>query len=88
MRNTYCSPRRRAQNTLELLGLDLKDGINVEITEREYGDYEGLTAQEVGEERKAKGLDKDRGWDIWRDGCDGGECVKTHCSFARRNPAD
>ena len=59
--------------------------MNIEITEDlrewDYGDYEGLTAREVSERRRAKGLDKDRKWDIWRDGCEGGECVNTERSL-------
>lgn len=73
----YCSPRQRARKTLELLNLGLESTIEVEFTENlrewDYGDYEGLTIEEVENRRKAKGLDNNGSWDIWRDGCEGGE---------------
>ena len=47
---------------------------NIEITdairEWDYGDYEGLTSAQIREMRAEKGLPK---WDIWKDGCPGGE---------------
>jgi len=88
----YVSPRRRAQRTLELLGLgcadpmpwqtdrpyadcDVRTNAKVQITEDirewDYGDYEGLTSATIRQQRKARGLRED--WDIWRDGCEGGE---------------
>ncbi|KNG80521.1 phosphoglycerate mutase family protein [Aspergillus nomiae NRRL 13137] len=46
----------------------------VEITEAvrewDYGDYEGLTSKQIREMRKENGEEP---WDIWRDGCPGGE---------------
>ena len=45
-----------------------------EIAEWGYGDYEGLTTTEIREGRRGRGLDGGGGkWDIWRDGCEGGE---------------
>lgn len=46
--------------------------VTEDIREWEYGEYEGITSQEIRERRKAGGLG---GWDIWRDGCPGGEYV-------------
>lgn len=92
-----CSPRKRAQRTLELLleQLDEKsDGDDVEkagdghattikkaiesntnttedIAEWGYGDYEGLLTEQIRRLRKKRGLDAERPWDIWRDGCEG-----------------
>ncbi|KAI7555671.1 phosphoglycerate mutase-like protein [Hortaea werneckii] len=101
----YVSPRKRAQRTLELLGLGCKEPIpwhqhgdiaapnaggdtvgvgeeeqqpgtaaKIEITEAvrewDYGDYEGVTSQEIRERREEKGQGE---WDIWRDGCPSGE---------------
>ncbi|QIX00683.1 hypothetical protein AMS68_006200 [Peltaster fructicola] len=40
------------------------------IREWDYGDYEGITSADIAKERQAKGEPK---WDIWRDGCPGGE---------------
>src|SRR6202035_1602496 len=36
-----------------------------ELLEWDYGDYEGLTSTQIRELRP--------GWDLWRDGCRGGE---------------
>ncbi|EED15385.1 phosphoglycerate mutase family protein [Talaromyces stipitatus ATCC 10500] len=53
---------------------------NIEITdairEWDYGDYEGLTSPEIRELRAKQGLGK---WDIWRDGCPGGESPEDIC---------
>lgn len=47
--------------------------ITEDIAEWDYGDYEGLLTKEIRARRKEKGLDKDKPWDIWVDGCEGGE---------------
>ena len=44
--------------------------IDPRIAEWDYGDYEGITSAEIKKMREEKGLGK---WDIWRDGCPGGE---------------
>ena len=41
------------------------------MREWDYGDYEGLTSAQIRASRKSRGLNED--WDIWRDGCEGGE---------------
>ncbi|OJD36757.1 phosphoglycerate mutase family protein [Diplodia corticola] len=80
----YVSPRTRAQRTFELLfpahsQADLHAAARVTTTaalaEWDYGEYEGLLTAEIRARRAAKGLDADAGrpWDIWRDGCEGGE---------------
>ncbi|XPS72187.1 Sedoheptulose-bisphosphatase [Ascochyta lentis] len=55
--------------------LDVRTNASIEITESvrewDYGDYEGIKSSEVRESRKKRGLGED--WDIWRDGCEGGE---------------
>ncbi|KKA16289.1 Phosphoglycerate mutase family protein [Rasamsonia emersonii CBS 393.64] len=52
----------------------------VEVTEAvrewDYGDYEGLTSQQIRELRKQKG---EVPWDIWKDGCPGGESPEDVC---------
>lgn len=54
---------------------DLQNKATVQVTEDirewDYGDYEGKTSPQIREERKAKGLSES--WDIWKDGCPGGE---------------
>lgn len=46
----------------------------IEITDRiaewDYGDYEGVTSKEIKKQREERGEGE---WDIWRDGCPGGE---------------
>lgn len=78
----FVSPRQRAQKTFGLLLGDVqkdalvKEGkvtITEDIAEWDYGDYEGLLTKEIRARRKEKGLDKDKPWDIWVDGCEGGE---------------
>lgn len=47
-----------------------------DIREWDYGAYEGITTPEIRRLRKDQGLDEH--WDIWRDGCPGGEYVLCH----------
>lgn len=80
--HVFVSPRERAQSTLDLLlGEDQKDELKKEgmvtttedIAEWDYGDYEGLLTKEIRARRKEKGMDTVKPWDIWVDGCEGGE---------------
>jgi len=77
----FVSPRKRAQTTFGLLfGQGDECMINSnrvtiteEIAEWGYGEYEGLLTPEIVARRAANGMDKEKPWDIWRDGCEGGE---------------
>ncbi len=80
----FISPRRRAKETFELLllspssspaGLEGDVTHTNDIAEWDYGDYEGLKEGEIRKLRKERGLDREREWVIWRDGCEGGEYV-------------
>lgn len=75
--HVFVSPRKRARRTFELLIADtIKDRIVTftdDIAEWNYGDYEGLKSNEIRKLRKDRGLDKEREWSIWADGCEGGE---------------
>jgi len=55
--------------------LDIRTNAKVQITddirEWDYGGYEGLTSPQIKEQRRKDG--EQGGWDIWRDGCPGGE---------------
>jgi sedoheptulose-bisphosphatase len=79
--HAFVSPRVRAVKTFELLLSPSSDVVagkvtyTEDITEWNYGDYEGLKSQEIKDLRKKKGLDQKRDWDIWSDGCEGGEYV-------------
>ncbi|KAI1133513.1 phosphoglycerate mutase [Nemania abortiva] len=81
----FVSPRKRAQTTYRLLfGGDIDNSqvpahkvtVTEDIAEWNYGDYEGLLTGEIQDRRKAKGLDSKGAWDIWRDGCEGGESAQ------------
>jgi probable phosphoglycerate mutase len=41
------------------------------IREWDYGDYEGITTPEIRKIRAEQGIKGS--WDIWKDGCPGGE---------------
>ncbi|PSN58627.1 phosphoglycerate mutase-like protein, partial [Corynespora cassiicola Philippines] len=67
----YVSPRKRTRQTCEILlqGFSSTKEITEyteDITEWDYGDYEGLTEPEI-----RKKCPKE--WNIWSDGCPGGE---------------
>jgi probable phosphoglycerate mutase len=47
--------------------------VTEDIAEWGYGEYEGLVISEIRKQRKQKGLDAESEWNIWRDGCEGGE---------------
>lgn len=47
-----------------------------ELAEWDYGKYEGLLTKEIRARRKERGLDNERSWDIWKDGCEDGEWEK------------
>lgn len=76
MAKVFVSPRSRAVETWILLsGNEKGDGceLRAELEEWDYGEYEGITPTQARARRQAAGLDKGRQWDIWRDGCEGGE---------------
>lgn len=59
------SPLRRARETCELAGFADRAVVWEDLREWDYGDYEGLTTPQIREERPD--------WNLWRDGCPGGE---------------
>jgi len=44
--------------------------VSGDIVEWDYGEYEGITSKEIGKMREEKG---EKVWDIWSEGCPGGE---------------
>jgi probable phosphoglycerate mutase len=84
----FVSPRRRSRKTFELLLPQFPEEnvtFTEDIAEWDYGDYEGLNAGEIRDLRKKRGLDLEMEWDIWRDGCEGGEYVKLYISIPIAN---
>ncbi len=59
------SPLSRALDTARLAGLGNRVELCDSLLEWDYGDYEGLTTARIRELRP--------GWNLWRDGCPGGE---------------
>jgi broad specificity phosphatase PhoE len=64
----WCSPLLRARQTGELAGLGDGVVIDPDLTEWDYGEYEGLTTPEIRRERP--------GWDLFEDGAPGGESAE------------
>ena len=59
------SPSRRARETCELCGFGAHAQVEEDLLEWDYGEYEGLTSEEI--------LERRPDWVLWRDGCPGGE---------------
>ncbi|WDS36884.1 histidine phosphatase family protein [Pseudoxanthomonas sp.] len=59
------SPRRRAQDTCALAGLSALASVDPDLAEWDYGEDEGRRSAEILADRP--------GWEIWHDGCPGGE---------------
>ena len=59
------SPLHRARETCELAGFGKRAHVESDLMEWNYGEYEGLTPQQIHAQRPD--------WMIFRDGCPGGE---------------
>lgn len=59
------SPRLRARRTCELAGQGGAATVEPDLAEWDYGDCEGLRTAEIRTTHPA--------WDLWRDGCPGGD---------------
>jgi probable phosphoglycerate mutase len=59
------SPRLRARQTCELAGVAGASVVEADLAEWDYGDYEGLRTADI-----HRGNPE---WNIWQDGCPGGE---------------
>jgi probable phosphoglycerate mutase len=65
--HVFTSPLQRAAYTCELAGFGKSAIVDPDLVEWDYGDYEGLTTAEI--------VKKNPGWNIFRDGCPGGESI-------------
>ena len=64
-REVWTSPLLRARRTCELAGLAGDARVDADLVEWNYGEYEGRTSAQIRAERPQ--------WNIFRDGCPGGE---------------
>src|SRR5215470_16018343 len=72
----FSSPLRRAWRTCELAGFRARVEVLHELIEWDYGEYEGRTSAQIHAER----LD----WELFRDGCPGGESPELVAARADR----
>jgi len=63
----FTSPLQRAYQTCDLAGFAARAEIDPGLVEWNYGHYEGRTTDEIRHERP--------GWELFRDGCPGGESL-------------
>jgi probable phosphoglycerate mutase len=63
----FASPLQRARRTCELAGFGDRAASFADLTEWDYGSYEGQRTDEIRRQRP--------GWHLFRDGCPGGESV-------------
>jgi broad specificity phosphatase PhoE len=72
----FTSPLQRARNTCELAGFGAVAEVDSDLVEWNYGQYEGLTGAKIRAGRP--------GWQLFRDGCPGGESPKEVADRADR----
>ncbi len=72
----FTSPLQRAARTCELAGFHAVAETDPDLVEWDYGDYEGLRTREIRAQRP--------GWQLFRDGCPGGETPVEVASRADR----
>jgi broad specificity phosphatase PhoE len=65
--HVFTSPLQRARRTCELAGFGSVAQIDPDLVEWDYGNYEGLTTEEIRRQRAD--------WQLFRDGCPDGESV-------------
>jgi len=72
----FTSPLRRARRTCELAGFSGVAVVDPDLVEWDYGEYEGRTTADIRKERP--------GWELFRDGCPGGETAQQVSARADR----
>jgi probable phosphoglycerate mutase len=74
--NVFTSPLERAVRTCELARFGKRAEIDLDLLEWNYGQYEGRTTAEIRSTRP--------GWQLFRDGCPGGETPENVAQRADR----
>ena len=72
----WTSPLKRASRTCELAGFSQRAKMDVDLLEWNYGAYEGLRSAEIHKDRPT--------WNVFRDGCPGGESPAEVMARAQR----
>ena len=72
----FTSPLQRARRTCELAGFGSIAAVDPDLSEWNYGSYEGRTTVAIQAQRP--------GWDLFRDGCPGGESPEQVAARADR----
>ena len=72
----FTSPLKRARHTCDLAALSTPAQIDPDLVEWDYGDYEGRRTSEIHVDRP--------GWNVFRDGCPGGESPEDVLTRAHR----
>src|SRR5262249_24390758 len=72
----FTSPLKRATRTCELAGFGAAAEIDTDLVEWDYGDYEGRLTVDILKERPD--------WQLFRDGCPGGESPEQVATRADR----
>ncbi|HWA67058.1 MAG TPA: histidine phosphatase family protein [Mycobacteriales bacterium] len=70
------SPMSRARDTCELAGFGDRAIVDDDLREWDYGEYEGVTTEEIRKTRP--------GWTVFADGCPGGEAADQVAARADR----
>jgi probable phosphoglycerate mutase len=65
--HVFTSPLQRARRTCDLAGFGDRAQLEADLREVDYGEYEGRLSEDIRRERP--------GWDLFRDGCPGGESI-------------
>jgi len=66
--HVYASPRLRSRRTGEIAGFAGRMETNPDLSEWNYGEYEGVTSSDIRQQRPD--------WNLFRHGCPGGESPK------------
>ncbi len=77
------SPVSRGMDTARRAGFADRVQPDPNLLEWDYGKYEGLTSAQIAAMHFSGDHDVNLDWDLWRDGCPGGESIEAVASRAR-----